>query len=402
MHLCTLHLIHSPQPGERQAFSFASKQTDTPRAMTSVKNGKAHEFNKLRLDTYKELASDFLHSKPINLSRFITLFMDLKWPEIPFAFAKAICEAVKSGLVIRPTLAEEFRCIVVMAVGTAFGSVRRSTTQPFFLQNLDIFYAKMTQHLITEFKNEEDTKNPLVFKSCVNVILQLVEGSMDYHSLGFVPFSTPIHAFLVANDRHTATHMRNGHLQIGHVPKLKDEHHDVPLTKAHRLLVEFVSKKILKEENRNVDNWERAFGYFVGSQFWRSLAWRCRVDSKMNPLQNYHYNWMLEREIMKALQSPVYLSQKDKTHLEEHQARVRLSKKRARKEKEESGSGSGGETDWGGCFLSTAKQNASKRRKNWSTGPEAEEVFDTFIKKKAEIGGRNLIEKLEAALTNSV
>lgn len=281
------------------------------RPCTKCMNG----FNSFRYRTYARLALAFLRGVPFDLKEFVNLLIDIRWEEVPMAFGDAICKVVKEGVDVRRSLSAEFRCLVVLTVGNAFGSCRRDTASPWFHTNWDIFYARLTQTLITNHDTAGLTHNPQPFKKSFDVMMQLVEGSMIYHTMGYLPYSTPIHALLVANERSHATHMRNGFVEMGGKPKNPEEHHHKPLRAPHRLLLECVAQCILSEHDRDVDTWERAFGFYAGSGSWRALAWRCRRKADQRPPHETHYNWKLEAAVSEAFKAPLFVSDADKEAL---------------------------------------------------------------------------------------
>ena len=360
----------------------------------TTQDSKTTLFNKYRYESYYEMADAFLNNKPLNLQRFITLMIDMRWEEVPNAFAKAICDTVRAGVSVRETLAEEFHCLVVLAVGTAFGSVRRSTCQPWFLTNWDVFYARVTQTLITEFEDEASVRDPTIFKNCFDVILKLVEGSKMYMSMGFLPYSTSIHAFIVANDRSHATHMRNGYIQMGGTPRKPDNHHYKKLTPAHRVLVECVARRVLKEKSPGCDTWERAFGYYIGSSMWRSLAWRCRLHCETRPPSETFYNWRLERKVLSSLQGPLFVSKHDRQTLEREACKAETKAvKRKRVVFEESGN----ETDRDVARLDI---DVDTHTPKWAcVGPQAETVLKDFLQQASQKGRKRLVEGLQDELS---
>ena len=237
-------------------------------------------YNKVRFDAYKRRAAEFVDGQVYDANEMAHMLHDIRYDEVPKAFAVALFHATKEREA-RPNLSAEFEAVLEYAVFLGFGSRERALVQPWFLQNWDAFFVSCVDGLLNLCKNDHRVRRcPDRVRRAVRGLLALVGGARKYMSLDRLADSSAVHALLVAAGHTRLCFLKNGFAQMGGDVSLvianDKQQYLRPLTLAHVLLMDEVARAVLATTDRCVASWERAFGHYAGAMKWRAFAMRCK------------------------------------------------------------------------------------------------------------------------------
>ena len=238
--------------------------------------------NESRYRAYRLIATEFVDGDAYDPHEIAQMLMDLRWDEVPRAFAIALYNAARRGP-LRHDLASSFGGLISLSTFQAFASMERLMVQPWILQNWDYFFvATIDGLLLLNQKNSSLRAKVDCFHRTIESVFDMVEYGRKYMSLDSAAESTGVHALLAASASTRGSFVNNGILQIyGELPAdampeaEKDPATDRDLTLAHVIFVDMVAARILREPNREITTWNHAFGFYVGCEVWRGFAQRC-------------------------------------------------------------------------------------------------------------------------------
>lgn len=241
--------------------------------------------NLTRLNLYADLAEKIL-SNTHSAAVASNLLLDIRFSEIPHAFATAIIAAAKGGDV--PDLEERFANLMDFVTFMAFGTTERDAIPSWFLQNQESFLAACLHRVLREYSVLHDmvsgrgdgTKTRMEAERALKMVFALCSGSKAYLSLDCLATSTKSHAVLTV-----ANHSRYDFL------KMSDP---CPI---YMTFMNMLAELVLTETwTRDVTNVQTAFGYFSGAQMWRRFSRNC-IDQSTS-----RSGWvvMLEEEVSNA------------------------------------------------------------------------------------------------------
>ena len=235
--------------------------------------------NESRFRAYKAAACEFVNGDAYDPNQIAHMLHDLRWDEVPRAFAVALHNASRRGP-IRADLEESFRGLVAYLVFIGFGSTERHIVQPWFLQNWDFYFVAMIDGLLVlNGKNATLRTRIECFRRAVYGVFDMLEVGRIYMSLDSAAESTGVHALLAACTSSKGCFIKNGIFQIygEDTSEVFDPASRRELCLAHVLFMDMVAEAILANPNRDITTWDHAFGYYVGSDPWRDFAHRCRT-----------------------------------------------------------------------------------------------------------------------------
>jgi len=254
-------------------------------------HGLSEGFNEVRFQHALRTSEDFLSGLvACETQRLISLLHDVRYQELPAAFAVALFRACRDGAP-RVTLRAEFAKMVEIVVFSASGSLERQATPNWLRYNWSFFVYKLFEVLLYVLGNDDLTMQPArearARRAFVSA-LELVDGLRPYMSLDACARSSAVHTLLCTADSFDETFLRHGYEWAGGEAKTKSISSRRPITYAHVVFMDEVARAILKAEplSRDIGSWTTAFGFVAGSGDWRSFLWRCGlyVESKNEEL----------------------------------------------------------------------------------------------------------------------
>ena len=239
----------------------------------------AAHHNVLRFRAYKAVAAEFVEGATYDPNELAMMLHDLRWDEVPQAFAVALHGAARRGP-IRSNLGESFGGVISLSAIRAFASAERIAVQPWLLQNWDFFFVALIDGLLLiNQKNSALCGRMPAFRRAVAAVFAMADAAKKYMSLDACAASSGIHAILAASASSRGSFIRNGIAQWCEAESLDGEGFDPAakreLTLAHVVLVDMLAEAILKQPTRDLTTWNHAFGFYVGCSDWRDLSLRC-------------------------------------------------------------------------------------------------------------------------------
>jgi len=238
--------------------------------------------NETRFRAYRTVACEFVKGEAYDPNQLANMLLDLRWNEVPRAFAVALHIAARAGP-LRENLKESFRGLLSYIAFLGFGSIERQIVQPWFLQNWDFFFvATLDGLLVLNAKNSILRTRIDGFRRAVYGVFDMLDAGRLFMSLESASIeSTGAHALLAACNSSRGCFINNGVVQLD-APLARSGGNDDrasrrEITLAHVLLMDIAAEAILASPCRDITTWDHAFGYFVGSESWRGFARRCRI-----------------------------------------------------------------------------------------------------------------------------
>lgn len=189
------------------------------------------------------------------------LMVDIRWTEVPRAFARCLVDESQAATV-RP-LALDFEQLVGQAATVAFGTRDHAQIPSWFLQNYECFLVLTLHELFVHF-DHADVEKPCagcVMESAFRALLDVAEGIRSYVGLHYLAGSTGAHVLMsaVANAKHDI---------------LKRINRAWP-NYGRQLFADLLARRILDDPNHALEA-ESAFCFFARSERWRAFADACR------------------------------------------------------------------------------------------------------------------------------
>ena len=247
--------------------------------------------NQTRLHLYENLATGILKGTH-KVGEAANLLVDVRFSEIPQAFANAIVEAARDGGV-RCDLQDRFAHLLEYTTFVAFGTIERNAIPSWFLQNYECFLAACLHMLLIEYnrliemrcfgfqESEQERKAARVAEArrAFGIAFDLCAGAKNYLSLDCLEASKGAHAVLVV-----CNHSRYQFLRCSRPPV------------AFRVFMDTLASRIMDEtELWDVANTEVALGYFASTRTWQEFAQLCMAGTEDTP-----YLARLQGEVRRA------------------------------------------------------------------------------------------------------
>ena len=281
----------------------------SPPAMAGGTSNGGGVPNYTRLELYYEMACTILMNVQ-HTETVANLMVDVRFSEIPQAFAKAISAYAKGDEVVRAAgLAERFAILMEHVTFVAFGTTEREAVPSWFFQNYEGFLAACMHKLLVQYSTmfvvrsarmDDEGRRALVREAgrAFEMVFELCAGAKNYLSLDCLVHSTKAHAVLAV-----CNHSRYDFLHVS-----KASH-------AHVEFMNLLSMHVLNDATpaqRDVTDVRTSFGYFAGTRMWRnfasSCAWRNLAVHDRLKVADGKENWTLKleqavRDAYAALQS---------------------------------------------------------------------------------------------------
>jgi hypothetical protein len=232
---------------------------------------EAEPLNEVRFEVYHTLAEAFFFQThhPV---RTATMMLDVRFPEVPRAFASALVAAagwhpnqvpeVPKGSAIGVAFEE----VLVRTTQQAFGTSERDAVPSWFLQNYEYFFSELLRELLALFDRyatlmDGKPASPTALRRVFAMAFEMCGGARRWLSLDCLAVSTGAHAVLAV-----CNHCAVDRLDLRAPASI------------HRVaFMDELARRILAEDPapRDVLNAQRAFGYYAGSERWRAFAAQC-------------------------------------------------------------------------------------------------------------------------------
>ena len=220
--------------------------------------------NEERYDLYYDMFTDLLRGHHDGDARVETiranLMIDIRWTEVPRAFARCLVDASQTTTV-RP-LARDFEQLVGQAATVAFGTRSHAQIPSWFFQNYECFLVLTLYELFVRF-DHADCEEPYahcMMASAFDALLDVAEGIRSYVGLHYLSGCTGAHVLMsaVANAKHDI---------LKKVPRMWPNY-------GRQLFVDMLARRILDDPNHALEA-ESAFCFFARSERWRAFAKTC-------------------------------------------------------------------------------------------------------------------------------
>jgi len=229
-----------------------------------AQNGRS---NYTRLSLYTRLATSILKGTQ-NVDEVANLLVDVRFIEIPQAFADAIADVAREPETVHG-LEARFSHLVQYVAFVAFGTTERNAIPSWFLQNYECFLAAMMHRLLVLFTAQWHVGRLRVdgaaavsmqARRAFEMALALTAGTKSYLSLDCLTKSSGAHAVLTV-----CNHSRYQFLSLAK-----------PMPRMYCLFMDVLAKEILASTDRQDDtDVQTAFGYFASTRLWRTFAQNC-------------------------------------------------------------------------------------------------------------------------------
>ena len=243
--------------------------------------------NYTRLSLYTRLAKSILEGTH-NADEVANLLVDVRFIEIPQAFADAIADAAEESVNVHG-LEARFSHLVQYVAFVAFGTTERNAIPSWFLQNYECFLAAMLHRLLVLLISKwhtscfgggraEVVRNQA--RRAFEMAIALTAGAKSYLSLDCLSKSSGAHAVLVV-----CNHSRYQFLSRSTMPHM------------YCLFMDVLAKEILATaDERDPTNVQTAFGYFASTRMWRAFAQNCVENAELP----FKATEQLERDVKAA------------------------------------------------------------------------------------------------------
>ena len=225
--------------------------------------------NKTRLHLYENLATKILEGTH-KVSEAANLLVDVRFSEIPQAFANAIVSAAHHG--VQCDLRDRFAHLLEYTTFVAFGTIERNAIPSWFLQNYECFLAACLHMLLTKYdylikyrsyhKNPgKEGENALIAEArrAFGIAFDLCAGAKNYLSLDCLEASKGAHAVLVVCNHSRYQFLRRTRSSIVFCA----------------FMDELAARIVDETELWDVANTQLAFGYFASTRMWQDFAQLC-------------------------------------------------------------------------------------------------------------------------------
>jgi len=232
---------------------------------------EAEPLNEVRFEVYHTLAEAFFFQThhPV---RTATMMLDVRFPEVPRAFASALVAAAGRHPNLPPSVPQgsavgaAFEEVLVRTTQQAFGTSERDAVPSWFLQNYEYFFSELLRELLAFFDRyatltDSKLESPDQLRSVFAMAFEMCAGARRWLSLDCLAASTGAHAVLAV-----CNHCAADRLDMRAPASL------------HRVtFMDELARRVLAEDPapRDVLNAQRAFGYYAGSERWRAFAAQC-------------------------------------------------------------------------------------------------------------------------------
>jgi len=232
---------------------------------------EAEPLNEVRFEVYHTLARAFFFQThhPV---RTATMMLDVRFPEVPRAFASALVAAAGRHPNQLPSVPQgsaigvAFEEVLVRTTQQAFGTSERDAVPSWFLQNYEYFFSELLRELLALFDRhatlmDSELEYPDQLRRVFAMAFEMCAGARRWLSLDCLAASTGAHAVLAV-----CNHCAADRLDLCAPASL------------HRVVfMDELARRILAEDPapRDVLNAQRAFGYYAGSERWRAFAAQC-------------------------------------------------------------------------------------------------------------------------------
>ncbi len=219
--------------------------------------------NAERWSLYKGMFEDLVRGDEVSTDTSnmrANLMIDIRWTEVPRAFARCLVDASQTTTV-RP-LARDFEQLVGQAATVAFGTRSHAQIPSWFLQNYECFLVLTLYELFVRF-DHADCEEPYahcMMASAFDALLDVAEGIRSYVGLHYLSGCTGAHVLMsaVANAKHDI---------LKKVPRMWPNY-------GRQLFVDMLARRILDDPNHALEA-ESAFCFFARSERWRAFAKTC-------------------------------------------------------------------------------------------------------------------------------
>lgn len=227
--------------------------------------------NEVRFEAYHALARAFFFQTH-HPTTAATMMLDVRFPEVPRAFASALVAAagrhpnqvpsVPSGSAVGAAFEE----VLVRTTQQAFGTSERDAVPSWFLQNYEYFFSELLRELLALYDRYTallggEPSPPCELRRVFAMAFDMCAGARRWLSLDCLAASTGAHAVLAV-----CNHCAVDRLDLRAPASI------------HRVaFMDELARRILAEDPapRDVLNAQRAFGYYAGSERWRAFATQC-------------------------------------------------------------------------------------------------------------------------------
>ena len=260
--------------------------------------GQSGVRNYTRLHLYQKLATSILEDRS-NLEEVANLLVDVRFSEIPQAFADAIEAAAKLN-VPYCGLASRFAHLMEYVAFVAFGTTERNAIPSWFLQNYECFLAACLHMLLAKYDTlvniypgyrDRTTERKSVLaqaRRAFGIAFDLCAGAKNYLSLDCLSVSKGAHAALVV-----CNHSRYQFLRC------------IRPSDVFREFIDALAARIVDEtEHWDVENTQLGFGYFASTRTWQNFAQSCMTTCTDSELASVPHLVRLQREVRCARKRP--------------------------------------------------------------------------------------------------
>lgn len=250
--------------------------------------------NVLRFERNYHIFERFFENDLPHVTELVWAIQDARWTESSQALALAIHE-VTSHKAVRSTISEEFGCLVKMTVAWCFGSTRRITIPPWFLEMMDGLFYRTAISLLFIHEQESVDKSEFEMANDWKIYFGLLDACKDYLMFDASRYRSALPSLLVSFER-----VRDGgnFLKIGSERGSKEVWAERKIEWVHKVFANSVSKCILKEWTEwdetkcpkpRVDEWFKgAFPYLVGSCLWQNFLVRVSMATCKGDASSVH------------------------------------------------------------------------------------------------------------------
>jgi hypothetical protein len=227
--------------------------------------------NEVRFEAYHALAQAFF-SQTHHPVRAATMMLDVRFPEVPRAFAAALVSAASRHPRSAPSapmgraVGVAIEEVLTRTTVQAFGASARDAVPSWFLQNYEYFFSELLREVLALFDRcgspmDGKPASPAFLRRVFATVFEMCGGARHWLSLDCLAASTRAHAVLAV-----CNHCAADRLDLRAPASI------------HRVVcMDELARRVLAEDpaSRDVLNAQRAFGYYAGSERWRGFAAQC-------------------------------------------------------------------------------------------------------------------------------
>lgn len=238
----------------------------------------------------------FENDSTLQLAEVTSVLQDLRWKEAGKAFALALNDA-SSQIDLRPEIPGEFEALIQTTVFLCFGSTRRETLPPWFLEQIDAFFYESAMAMMQLYECQVVVSELLMEKTWT-LYFEMQSVCKVYMLFNTCSSTSAVQPLLVSFER---TRKFGNFLRIGS-PKERKRPEDMwvnkSITTVHKVFANVLASCIVSEwtdfkqgKPQKAYNWkDGAFPYLNGSILWQNFFIRvamapCKGQvSKINKL----------------------------------------------------------------------------------------------------------------------